>query len=331
MKNILRIALPRLEDLNAAVLLEHAWFDRKGEPARQGALTAAALAGAWPGVGVYAVLHPDDAIVARVNVPAVAPARFPAAVRGALEALVLSDLDALAIGHGKREPDGTVTVAWADRAALHRACRLLSDAGLKLRAVVPAQALQQDADAPPQERDAARWHAPLPGWTLELPRLAPTHVSPWRPALRWSAIAALLWIAGLNLYAGQLRGEAEALRARMQADVRDAFPDIPVVLDPMRQAQQGYEALLAQRGGTSGGDFFLLARAAAQVLPFAADAVETLHYRDQTLTLQLAGAEDEDARLADAPAIAQRAAALGVRVERDEQADGQWRIVPVQP
>ncbi|WP_144634376.1 type II secretion system protein GspL [Bordetella genomosp. 13] len=336
MKNILRIALPPLADLTATSLLDYAWFDRRGQRARHGTLAPAGLAGAFPNIPVQAVLHPHDAILASVQVPAVAASRFDAAVNGALEALVLSDLSSLAIGHGPRAADGAVAVAWADSATLQRAWTMLSQAGLQVRALVPVQVLagdaaDADADAPLASHEDPRWGNDAPAWSLALPHLAPQRASRWRPALRWAAVAAVLWIAGLNLYASQLRGEADRLRQAMVSQVRDTFPGTSVVLDAVRQAEQGYNALLAGNGAGSSGDFMTLARGAAQALPFAADRVEHLAYKDQALTLQLAPSKDgNDDRVGDVPAIMAKATALGLRIEREENTPN-WRIVQAQP
>ncbi|SAI39555.1 general secretion pathway protein L [Bordetella ansorpii] len=334
MKNILRIALPPLADLTATSLLDYAWFDRRGQRARHGTLAPAGLAGAFPNIPVQAVLHPHDAILASVQVPAVAAARFDAAVNGALEALVLSDLSTLAVGHGPRAADGAVAVAWADSAALQRAWMLLSQAGLQVRALVPVQVLAgdaADADAALGSHEDPRWNHDAPSWSLALPHLAPQRPSRWKPALRWAAVAAVLWIVGLNFYASQLRGEATRLRETMVSQVRDTFPGTPVVLDAVRQAEQGYNALLAGNGAGSAGDFMTLARGAAQVLPFAADNVDKLTYKDQALLLELAPAKDgNDDRVGDVPAIMAKATALGLRIEREENAP-HWRILQAQP
>jgi general secretion pathway protein L len=332
-KNILRIALPALAELTGAAPLDYVWFDRKGQPARRGALSPAGLATAFPRVPVQAVLHPRDAIVASVQVPAVAAARFEAAVRGALEALVLGDPEGLAIGHGTRGSSGEVAVAWADGAALARAWLLLSQAGLMVRALIPAQTLGGEAaqvDEPLAQPKDPRWAAEAPDWSLALPHLAPRQPSPWRAAWRWAALAAALWIAGLNIHASQLRSQAARLRDGMTAQVREAFPEIPVVLDPVRQARQGYEALLTGGNASDPGDFLSLARAAAQALPFAADQVDVLRYRDRALTLTLAESDGADPHLSEMPAIIQKAAASGIRIERSDNSPD-WRIVPAQP
>ena len=343
-KNILRIALPPLAEWSDSTPLAYAWLDRQGRVARGGGLPAAELAAAFPHTRTQVVLHPNDVIVATINVPAVPANRYAAAVRGTLEGLVLGDLNALAIGHSKREADGTAIVAWTPSDALRDAWQRLSTAGLSVQAFYPLQ-VWSDVPASDQTPDLLhdiqdpRWLAPSPGWSLAVPQLAPRQRSRWRGTAAWIAGAAMIWIIGLNIYAAQLDHETRQLREHMERDVRDAFPDIPVVLDPLRQAQQGRDALRTGQGDTSGKDLLSLARIAAQVLPFAADAVDLLVYQNDALTLTLNdGSQDTDTanspprddptptadRMADTAAILQRASALSARVERDDH--GAWRI-----
>ncbi|ADP15985.1 general secretion pathway protein L [Achromobacter xylosoxidans A8] len=330
MKNLLRIALPPLAEFGAGSLLPYAWFDRRGRCARQGELTLEAIGHAYPHAACEAVLHPADVIAASVQIPAVARARYAAAVHSALEPLVLSDLDTLAIGHGPRAADGTVALAWAAREPVRRAWSLLNAQGLRAHALIAPQTLGADSTAPLRDPADPRWQAPTPSWSLAMPQLAPARVSAWRPVWRWGAAAALVWIGGLNLYASQLQSEADALRDGMRAQVLAAFPDLPVVLDPPRQAQQGLDALQANRGAANAADFLPLARAAALALPFAADKVARLGYAEQALTLQLADAGEQSQRVAETPALIQQAAALGLKLERGDN-DNTWRIVRAQP
>lgn len=330
MKNTLRIALPVLAEFGEDSPLPHAWFDRRGRCARQGELTLRALGRAYPQAACEAVLHPSDVIVATVQIPAVARARYAAAVQGALEPLVLSGLDALAVGHGPRAADGSVPLAWAAREPVRRAWSLLNAHGLRAHALIAPQTLGPETRTPLRDPDDPRWLAPSPSWSLAMPQLAPARASRWRPAWRWGAAAAAVWIGGLNLYASQLRSEADALRDGMRRQVLTAFPDLPVVLDPARQAQQGLDALQASRGAAGAADFLPLARAAAQALPFAADKVARLAYSGQTLTLQLADAGEPSQRIAETPALIQQASALGLKLERADT-DHTWRIARAQP
>lgn len=137
--------------------------------------------------------------------------------------------------------------------------------------------------------DAARWSAPLPTWSLAVPALRPARLqrSPWRRPLAWVAAAVAVWTVGLNVYALRLEQEASALRQRMASEVRAAFPALPVVLDPLRQATQQRDALLAGTGSVTDTDFLPLALAASQLLPMSANNVASLAYADDTLSLRL--------------------------------------------
>lgn len=330
MKNTLRLALPRLADLDAHALLDYAWFDRKGACTQRGQLNAAALGASFAQVRSEAVLHPDDAIAATVQVPAVPHARFGQAVRSALEPLVLSQLDDLAIGHNTRAPDGSVMVVWSARDPLRRAWQLLSTHGLRVQAIIAPQTLVPESGAALNDPTDPRWLAPTPKCSLALSELAPEQPSRWRSTWPWAALAALVWIGGINVYASQLRHEANTLQATMHKQVGEAFPELPVIMDPLRQAQQGLDALQASAGAANAADFLPLARAAAQVLPFASDNVAHLHFSDQAITLQFAQSAKDSQHLADTPAMLQHAAAAGVRLERVDN-DNTWRIVRSQP
>ncbi|OZI55893.1 type II secretion system protein GspL [Bordetella genomosp. 4] len=306
-KNTLRIALPPLAEWTDSTPLAYAWLDRQGRVARGGGLPATELAAAFAQARTQVVLHPDDVIVATINVPAVPANRYAAAVRGILEGLVLGDMDGLAIGHGKRAADGTAIVAWTPREALRSAWQRLSAAGLSVQAFYPLQVWSDqpciDQAAPLHTIEDPRWQAPNPGWSLAVPQLAPRQPSRWRGAAAWMAGAALIWIVGLNIYALQLEHETEQLRQHMEREVRDAFPDIPVVLDPLRQAQQGRDALRTGQGDASGKDLLSLARIAANVLPFATDAVDLLVYQNDALTLRLNdGSQDGPSEPGSSPA-----------------------------
>ncbi|WP_307867334.1 GspL/Epsl periplasmic domain-containing protein, partial [Variovorax sp. E3] len=54
-----------------------------------------------------------------------------------------------------------------------------------------------------------------------------------------------MWLTGLNVYANQLAAEGQALKRQMAARVKAAFPDVPVVVNPVQQAKQQRDALAA--------------------------------------------------------------------------------------
>jgi len=419
--------------LHASSRVAFALLDRQHAVQRTGELPLAELAAAVPPSRVEAILHPADSVLTTVTVPPLPTHRLQAAVAGAVEPMLLGDIESLAVAHGARTGDGAVAVAWTARDPLARALRLLADNGLPADVLMPAPlalpltetgwtvlvrddhvvvrtglqtgqawaidpfattdadpavaallpALEQDTpgvvgwiDPPPAgwpelsdtERRplpaTARWQGATPGWSLALADLQPhrTGRSPWRQPALWAAAAAAVWLLGLNVHAWQLGREEAGLRQRMTAQVKAAFPDIPVVLDPLRQAEQRRDSLRAAGGEFGSSDFLPLALATTQLLPAATNNVVALRYTQGELKLELvddgigmvakAGAAPTPApqqqathglrrfvprreqaatpapapaasRMEIDPAILQRAESLGLQVAHD---DGVWTI-----
>ncbi|MBV6274017.1 general secretion pathway protein GspL [Alcaligenaceae bacterium CGII-47] len=289
----LRLALPPLSCLSADEQLAFAMIGRDGRLGRAGQLPLRELdgvAGNWP---VWAILHPDDAIVTRLTVPPVSAKRLDAAVMGSIEPMVLSELDELVVAHGPRASDGSVTVAWSDRARLGRAWTMLAQAGLTISAFVPHQlalpAADSDLTRPLTLPADARWLAPLPNWSLARDELHPgIGAGCWRRPGVWGLAACAVWVLGLNGYAMQLDDQVQGLQQSMQQTVMQAFPQIPVILDPVRQAQQQRDALRLAQGEAATDDFIPLALATARVLDFAQGHVQSMQYEGGKLTIQLA-------------------------------------------
>ncbi len=142
-------------------------------------------------------------------------------------------------------------------------------------------------DGPVQWIDEAdkvsRWSGE--GWRWALPATDPSQahagVTAWlRPAAAWAAIAAVVWITGLHLYAGQLAIQGQALKRQMAARVKAAFPELPVVVNPVQQARQQKEARAGQLPqAVVGSDYAALSRAAVGLLAqLPAGQVQAMHY-----------------------------------------------------
>ncbi|HEY3076226.1 MAG TPA: type II secretion system protein GspL [Burkholderiales bacterium] len=168
-------------------------------------------------------------------------------------------------------------------------------------------ALQQAGEARPQAIEvedscpAAAWSDALgvPVITVETPatraepvalellqyEFAPRLVAwrAWRVPAVLAALCAATWLVGLNVDAWLMRREARALRAHMEAALREAFPSTPVVLDPLAQMRRGVSDLRAAAGAADPREFLSLATALARALPAESDAVRALEFRDQTL------------------------------------------------
>jgi len=329
LKTALRLALPPLRELNGDTPVAFVLLDRERRILRSGELPLRELAGAVPSGRVEAVLHPGDTVETRVAVPPLRGPRLQAAVTGLVEPLTLSATDDLAIAHGPRDAEGMATVAWTARAPLARGWDTLSTAGLNLSALYPSGILLPGDDPRPEEPLAlpadARWRQPSPDWSLALPELRPSArgASRWRGPLAWAGAALAVWVGGLNLHAARLAAEGKALEQAMQAQVRQAFPELPVIVDPLKQATQRRDALRAAQGAGSDGDFMPLALAATRLLPAAGSRAATLDYEDGVLSITLEGA-DQATPTPDAGPIRQ-AAAQGLLLERTDQG---WKLAP---
>lgn len=327
MKTHLRIALPRLRELSPESVVVFALMDRDCTILRAGELALTELAAAVPARKIQAVLHPADTVATRLVVPPLSGPRLDAAVDALVEPLTLSATESLAVGHGPREADGLACIAWTEREPLARAWRTLAEAGLQAvhfyptsEVLAPEDGNRTDALGLPVD---ARWQYNAPAWSLSLPALRPaaTGASRWSTPLYWGAAATLLWLVGLNLYAGQLSREASGLRSAMQRQVANAFPDIPVVVDPLKQAEQRRDSLRASQGEVSENDFIPLAQAAARLLPDTRNRVMLAHYQNDALKLVVEN--DDNATTSPDAGPMQQAAGMGLLLERNEEG---WRL-----
>ena len=294
-------------------------------------------------------LHPRDSLLTCLDLPPLPPSKTHAAVSCAAQALVLGPLEQMHVAHGPRGSDGRVQVGWVPKAGLARLDQVLSQAQLKLRGLYPAPyalpvggaaledgyGLSRDSlhlatvhplglpplATPPLE-PAQRWSGALPGWGLQARPSQPSGAG-WGRALACIALAVALWTLGLNLYAARQADEGQRLKTQMSQQVRQAFPELPVVLNPLQQARQ---QLAARQGGTDTGPrFSALLQLVGNQLPFMVGSVEQLTFEQGRLHLALLAGSRQPAQPGDWQAALAQA---GFAATRDEQG---WSIGPAQP
>jgi general secretion pathway protein L len=162
-------------------------------------------------------------------------------------------------------------------------------------------AIQQAGEAPPAAIEVQGAH----DWTLGVPVIAaapPARAEPvvlellqyefaprlaalraWRVPAAIGALIALTWLVGLNVDAWLMRREERALRAHLEAALREAFPSTPVVLDPVQQMRRGVADLRAAAGAMDPREFLGLSATLARALADEADGVRALEFRDNSL------------------------------------------------
>lgn len=172
-------------------------------------------------------------------------------------------------------------------------------------------------------RSSRQWSGPVPSWRM--PDVAQRTAGAHR-GLGWGLAACglglLAWVGGLNLYAGSLADQGMRIQQDMRARVRAAFPELPVIVNPLQQARQQRDARLSGAGGDGQPDpWTMLARASASLLQALDGQVAEITYGKGALTVTLRGGRQVDA--ARMAALMQQAGEAGVQLE--SLPDG-WRL-----
>ncbi len=332
---LLRAHLPPLALLTGDSRLRCAWLDRHLHVLEQGNHDLTELAALLQGKALELCLHPEDSLLAVIELPPLPAARLSEAVALAADGLLLSSTQELHLVHGPRNEHGQVQLAWLDRAALRSLVQRLRHHGLQPRGLYAApyffavtqghtgalgdghllvrhDAQRASVHALPEEggrqlgaqpvywvgeeaapcdvaeRLAAEhaWTGPAPACNLLQGVQQPTGKQPrWGRAIASCAMAAMVWTVGLNLYAARLADEGQMLKRQMVSRVQAAFPELPVILNPLQQARQQRDARVA--GAAAGGTvtFAGLVQQGAGRLPFMSGAVQQLDYDGQQLQL----------------------------------------------
>lgn len=333
MKPHFRIHLPELRSLDEGSLVNLVQVDGTLNEISAEQIRLQAVAGVVRSAQVYVLLDPADAVVTDIKLPPLPRARLHEAVVACVEPMILGRLDSILIAHTARNPKtGMLQVAWTDRKALLRAWRLLLELGLRVKAIMPdTQVVTVDTDmleGATQSR-ASRIRSGLPDWSFTQDQEQPVGAQNMaRHPVIWSLVAACVWILGLALYAMRLSHETQALEQTIEATVRTDFPEIPVLLDPVLQAERQLALLERQSGGTSPDLFVKLISDTHALLPFATARVRTLEYRDAELVLTLAHTPDANTSNASLALtnLNQEAARQGLVIVHDRSDPSRWQI-----
>lgn len=92
---------------------------------------------------------------------------------------------------------------------------------------------------------------------------------------------------GLNLYAAREAEQGQRLKAQMSQRVKQVFPELPVVLNPLQQARQQLAARQSGAAADPSQGFAHLLAQAGLAMPFMVGSVQSLEFSGQRLQLQL--------------------------------------------
>ncbi|MBJ9975506.1 type II secretion system protein GspL [Pseudomonas sp. S75] len=132
------------------------------------------------------------------------------------------------------------------------------------------------------------WSGASPRWGLHAGvDKAPTAPVRWGKALACCALAIGVWLLALNLYAAREASEGLRLKRHMSQRVKQAFPELPVILNPLQQARQQLSARRNPTGADASADFASQVQHAASAMPFLAGTVQALVFEHATLHIDL--------------------------------------------
>jgi general secretion pathway protein L len=110
----------------------------------------------------------------------------------------------------------------------------------------------------------------------------------WRPVRIGLATLLVLQVVGLNLWAGQLRGQVQARKVAMDQLLRDAHPQVRSVLDAPLQMQRETDVLRAAAGRPGDADLESLLGAAAAAWPQGMAPAAGLRFESGRLNIPVA-------------------------------------------
>jgi general secretion pathway protein L len=139
-----------------------------------------------------------------------------------------------------------------------------------------------------------------------------------RVPLAWAAVAAVVAVAGMNIYYLKLEGESKALRGQMEASFRSNFPQIPAIVDPIEQTRRQMSELRSRAGIPSANDFSVLNARTAQLLSIAPlGSVAAMEYRENALKVKFKPGTADNAALQNSLRSAAVQQGLAIRFEGD--------------
>lgn len=133
-----------------------------------------------------------------------------------------------------------------------------------------------------------RWTGTAPGWGLHAGLTQGRgERGGWGRAAGICALALAVWVIGLNLYASRETAQGQRLKAQMSQRVKQAFPELPLILNPLQQARQQVAA--RQNGSVSdpAQRFASLVQQAGSAMPFISGNVQELVFEDGELRLKV--------------------------------------------
>ncbi|WP_248795718.1 type II secretion system protein GspL [Pseudomonas sp. MWU13-2105] len=128
------------------------------------------------------------------------------------------------------------------------------------------------------------WSGTAPNWGLHgAVQPMSGNAGGWGRAVACMMLAVAIWAVGLNLYAARQVEQGQQLKAWMTQRVKQAFPALPLILNPLQQARQ--QLALRTNGAPGDSGFTRLVQQAGLAMPFMVGNLQALAFEHGELHL----------------------------------------------
>lgn len=279
MRTHLQILLPELEQLSLDTDVAFSVVHKRELVTRQGHATLKQLAQQFPTLPFLLLVHASDTVHTTISLPPLKKAQQAMAIQSRLQQMLLAPVSQHLFCY-EAKPDHHFAIVWTERAPLQH---LLGS----LNALSVHRVIVQPISLSPTQPRAPHCYAIHKNLDFSAQL---QHRTPWenrltRPLL-WALAVMLILVVGLYSHTRQQRDELHNLQTLAQQAVSDRWPQLPVVVAPLKQAQQALhnnaqpeqeQALVLQT----------LLQHSAQWLAPVTPAVQRLSWKDHTLSLWL--------------------------------------------
>lgn len=280
MRTHLQILLPELEQLSLDSDVAFSVVHKRELVTRQGHATLRQLAQQFPTLPFLLMVHPLDTVHTTITLPPLKKAQQTMAVQSRLQQMLLAPVSQHLFCY-EAKPDHQFVVVWTERAPLQNLLQHLNTLSVHRIMLQPASLSPTLPRAP---------HCYALHKTLDFSTQL-HHSTPWekrltRPLL-WALAALFILVIGLYSYTQQQRNELQHLQSVAQQAVGDRWPHLPVVIAPLKQAQQALNSQAQPTTTASSASLQSILQGSAQWLGPLTPSLQSLLWKEQTLSLLL--------------------------------------------
>ena len=279
MRTHLQILLPELAQLSLDNDVAFSVVHKRGQVTRHDHTSLRQLAQQFPSLPFLLLVQASDTVHTTISLPPLKKAQQAMAIQSRLQQMLLAPLSQHVFCY-EAKPDHHFTVVWTERAPLQHVLRSLNALSIHRIMVQPASL----SPTQPHSPQCYLIHKAL-DFSSQLQHSMPWEKQLTRPLLLGLTAMALV-VVGLYSHTRQQHDELHTLQTLAQQAVSDRWPQLPVVVTPLKQAQQALHNMAQPEQRVTPSLQSLLQLSAQWLAPMTPN-IQRLNWKDHTLQLFL--------------------------------------------